>query len=412
MRFFTAYLYTSLNCSSQRCELRSGRFTLYAEMELVEEGAPPLDADVPSDGTIVSDRLSLPDLAFLGVLCSLLAVWLSPYVMDRVAPFLRPAARPVAPQVLARSHGAALDAAQAKQEAIVAASMATAEAKRLAKLEADAASVRAEADKHMGPGPGRAAGGSGQLVAATAEQQGRAREAAMEATAARHDALLVASRERMRAEREAAAVRAAEERLGTPSRVAATPEERAGTTGAATGAGKSPAPSKPPLLTQSELAKARRSLAAERLWPEPAQDAEGAVFLVLRSHDGASGETRTERRFSPDAPLAALLDAVQALCPGGLAGRGIATVMPRAVVAGWGDYDVREAVTEGDFARLRAEWEAAQAEEAGASGGVPVLARPVPPTALPAARRSLKDAGLAGRVQLVVRPLDADRVTK
>ncbi len=118
-------------------------------------------------------------IVFLGVLCALLAVWLSPHVLARVAPFLRPAPRPVAP-VRSPWTRAAQEAAQA----------ATAEAKRLAKLEADAANQEAVVATAEAK---RLAKLEADAASAMAEEQDRAR-AAMAATAAKYDALVAAAR--------------------------------------------------------------------------------------------------------------------------------------------------------------------------------------------------------------------------
>lgn len=180
----------------------------------------------------------------------------------------------------------------------------------------------------------------------------------------------------------AAVVRPPPPRAPTPPLAPPPPATRA-VTAAAAGARPAPAPvapAPPPppppaaraprkrALADDELAAARRDVAALRVPPEPPAGAPGAVTLVIDALD-FRGSHRLTRRFAGSDPLRALLDAVQAGVPGGMAGRQLEARHPRAVLVSWRDYALRELRFDAEFAALGAALRRQRAEREGGGGG-------------------------------------------
>ena len=206
------------------------------------------------------------------------------------------------------------------------------------------------------------------------------------------------------------------------------------------------------VLTEEELAAARREIAELRIPPEPAPGTPGAVSLVIESVD-FRGNFRVARRFSPNDPLRALLDVIQAGgggIPGGMSGRQLEVRHPKGVLVSWRDYSLRELRFDTEFSELKAAIAAESSlvtDSAGSDEAVPAAAAAaveegsaavhrivgdvgaspamrssesrgaaatattpsdaaVPAASVPREFVTLRDAGLSGRVSLALRPID------
>lgn len=377
-------------------------------------------------------------LAFLFIL---FLVWQGENIYHRLVPAFSRDTATLTEAQREESRLKALRAAESKHEQAVRVAKEKAAAKRAAEAK-EHEKLLGKKEEVMGPRLTSAEREKGRASAVQrmAEQQLRQRAAAAErqAAAAQHSATPLSDHEsdadipELEAEGRGAASSPAVGKAtpsasdtGTPATGRTGPGSTVPST-PSTAATVARAQAAPPTAAErqalaEQLAKVTKEIATLRLLPEPPKatasqgveatsspNADGAqgggaaqpqvVTVVFRVHTWR-GESRVERSFYDSDSVQAVLDAVHALCPDGLAGKVIAQVMPRKVVAGWEDYDLGATCTSVDKAEsIKKAWEAARGSRA------------VPSTALGEARRTLTEAGLKGRVMLVVRLTDADKI--